>query len=333
MATASEATRLAQVPCDKSELREECEKLLQSLPKAQGWVGSPPLYKYEGNWYYSATLQGVISSQKHFQSQHTDIILATIPKSGTTWLKAIGYSIVNRGRNADGTGDINPLLTNNPHNMVPFLEINLYACKGVPDLSRMPPPRLFATHLPVSKMSAQYACCKVVYLSRNPRDTFTSDWNFTNKLRAVGEEAISIEEAFDMFCNGISAFGPYWDHVLEYWKASSERPGNIMFLKYEDLKNQPHHHFKKMAEFLGYPFSKEEEAKGVVDEMVKLCSFDHLSNLQVNQSMNGKINGVPNSIFFRRGNVGDSKNFLSSGMIDRLDRIVKDQFSPFGLEF
>uniref|UniRef100_A0A7N0VDA1 Sulfotransferase n=1 Tax=Kalanchoe fedtschenkoi TaxID=63787 RepID=A0A7N0VDA1_KALFE len=293
-----------------------------------------PLFAfYQGSWYYARILHGVISTQQHFHPHPADILLATIPKSGTTWLKAIAYSIVNRGgKSSAGTGD-NPLLTNSPHDLVPLLEINLYPGKPVPDLTSMPPPRLFATHLPISKLPVA-ACCKVVCLCRNPKDTFTSEWNFTNKLKVVGEEeAISIEEAFDMFCNGINAFGPYWDRVLEYWKASLERPGNIMFLKYEDLIDQPHHHFKKMAEFLGCPFPKEEDANGVVDEMVKLCSFDHLSNLQVNKSMNGKISGVPNSIFFRRGNVGDSKNFLSSGMIDRLDRIVKDQFSPLGLEF
>uniref|UniRef100_A0A7N0TUH4 Sulfotransferase n=1 Tax=Kalanchoe fedtschenkoi TaxID=63787 RepID=A0A7N0TUH4_KALFE len=303
MAASSGARPIAQVICDESEVSEECEMLLRSLPKAKGWLGSSaPLYKYQGSWYYARILHGVISTQQHFHPHPTDILLATIPKSGTTWLKAIAYSIVNRGgkSSAGGTGD-NPLLTNSPHDLVPLLEINLYAGKPVPDLSSMPPPRLFASHLPISKLPAA-AFCKVVCLCRNPKDTFTSEWNFTNKLKVVGEEeTISIEEAFDMFCNGINAFGAYCG--IAYWSTGRRAWRGL------------------------------EDAKGVVDEMVKLCSFDRLSNLQVNKSMNGKINGVPNSIFFRRGNVGDSKNFLSSGMIDRLDRIVKDQFSPFGLEF
>uniref|UniRef100_A0A7N0UG31 Sulfotransferase n=1 Tax=Kalanchoe fedtschenkoi TaxID=63787 RepID=A0A7N0UG31_KALFE len=331
--TPAPAAALAQLLYDESEVSEKCGELLRSLPKARGWMGAPPLYVYGGDWYYGGSLQGVLSTLKHFQPHDTDIILASVPKSGTTWLKAIGYSIVNRGKNGVGSEDKNPLLTNNPHDLVPFLELNLYAAKSVPDVTAIPPPRLFATHLSVRKMSAKYASCKVLYICRNPKDTFTSDWNFITRLRPPDEAAISVEEAFDMFCNGVNAFGPYWDHVLEYWNASLERPGSIMFLKYEDLIAQPHRHFVKIAEFLGCPFSEAEEAGGVVDEMVKLCSFDHLSGLEVNQSMTSKSLGAPNSIFFRRGGVGDSKNLLAPEMIDRLDRIAKERFSPLGLEF
>lgn len=47
-----------------------------------------------------------------------------------------------------------------------------------------------------------------------------------------------LEEAFEMFCNGVHAFGPHWDHVLGYWKASKERPDKFWFLKHEDLQGE-----------------------------------------------------------------------------------------------
>ncbi|KAK2968020.1 hypothetical protein RJ640_001544 [Escallonia rubra] len=79
---------------------------------------------------------------------------------------------------------------------------------------------------------------------------------------------------------GVSEFGPFWDHVLGYWKASLESPDKILFLKYEYMKREPSVHLKGLAKFMGQPFSMEEEKKGLVEEILKLCSFENLSNLE-----------------------------------------------------
>ena len=39
-----------------------------------------------------------------------------------------------------------------------------------------------------------------------------------------------------------------------------------------------------MAKFMGYPFSLEEEHKGMVQKIIELCSFENLSKLEVNRS-------------------------------------------------
>ena len=67
-------------------------------------------------------------------------------------------------------------------------------------------------------------------------DLFVSLWYFFPKLKGEDKEAQHLEEFFDMFCRGIHLFGPVWDHVMEFWNASLERPQNVLFLKYEDLK-------------------------------------------------------------------------------------------------
>ncbi|KAF2305975.1 hypothetical protein GH714_009220 [Hevea brasiliensis] len=83
---------------------------------------------------------------------------------------------------------------------------------------------------------------------------------------------------------GISGNGPYWDHVLGYWKASVKSPEEVLFLVYEDLKKDTVFNVKKLAEFMGYPFTPEEERRGVVQHIVDLCSFDSLRNLKANKS-------------------------------------------------
>lgn len=132
-----------------------------------------------------------------------------------------------------------------------------------------------------------------------------------------------------MFCRGVSLFGPVWDHALEYWNRSKENPDRVMFLKFEDMKEKPGIHIRRLSEFLGFPFSGEEEEAGV-EKILEMCSFDNLKALEVNK--NGKLSsGEENKAFFRRGVVGDWKNYLKDEMVDELDRITEEKFSGSGL--
>ncbi|KAB1206577.1 Cytosolic sulfotransferase 11 [Morella rubra] len=108
----------------KDELTQECKDVISSLPIEDGWV-SPHLHQYKGFWITTRYMQGVLSFQKHFQAHETDILLATTPKVGATWLKAILYALVNRAHYPDPQK--HPLLIRNPHDLVPFMEISVYS--------------------------------------------------------------------------------------------------------------------------------------------------------------------------------------------------------------
>ncbi|KAL5723301.1 hydroxyjasmonate sulfotransferase [Ranunculus cassubicifolius] len=316
---------------DQDEATPESKDLMSTLRRENGWVLTH-LYQYQGFWHTTRQLQGVLASQTLFHAQPTDLFLVTTPKSGTTWLKAMAYSLVNRVQSPDF--DNHPLLSHNPHDLVPFLELKLYVDNNVPDFTNSLHPRLFSTHMPYNSLpdSVVNSKCKVVYLCRNPGDTFISLWHFANKLRPKTLGDLSLEEAFKRFCRGVSLYGPYWDHVLGYWKKSQEKPENILFLKYEEIKEEPQVHLRRLAEFLGCPFSSKEEEEGAVEKILKLCSFENLSNLEVNK--NGKLSsGEENNAFFRRGEVGDSVNYLTVEMMEHLNWISEEKFKGCGLKF
>lgn len=86
-------------------------------------------------------------------------------------------------------------------------------------------------------------------------------------------------------------------------------------------------------EFLGYLFSLEEEAKGTVDDISRLCSFDNLSNLDVNKNEKSLLSGIKNTILFRRGEVGDWRNHLTIQMVEIYNCIMKEKFHSIGLKF
>ncbi|KAF3434251.1 hypothetical protein FNV43_RR25354 [Rhamnella rubrinervis] len=306
------------------------EQLLLSLPKTNGWLGD--IYLYQGFWCPSKILTNIISLQKHYQAHDQHILLASTPKSGLTWLKALVFSITNR---VTYTLSATPLLTSNPHELVPFLEFTLYAHNKIPEINSTSDislsPRLFSTHIPYVSLpeSVKHSNCRVIYICRNPFDSLVSFWHF-----ATGEGRLkyTMEEYAEKFCEGEVGFGPFWDHILGFWKESLEKPEKVLFLKYENLKEDPVFHVKKLAEFVGFPFSLEEEKQGVVEEIIKLCSLKNLKELEVNK--NGKfMPNFRNKSYFRKGEVGDWVNHLSPSMVERLKKVMQEKLSNSGLTF
>ncbi|KAK4738725.1 hypothetical protein R3W88_002422 [Solanum pinnatisectum] len=219
-----------------NEMRKKYKEMISTLPKQESVHPIFDSCQYEGFWYNLSFLESALCVQQNFKAQPSDIFLCSAPKTGTTWLKALTFSIMTR--HDDFTN--NPLL-NKLHN------------------------------------------CKIIYICREPKDTFVSWWHFTQKIKASTKVSlVTLIQAFKWFCQGKSAYGPYWDHVFGYWKASVERPERVFFFKYEDLKEDTLGYVKKLADFMDKPFSKEEEERGVPQEINYLTKdmakfIDHIT--------------------------------------------------------
>ncbi|MED6169338.1 Cytosolic sulfotransferase 15 [Stylosanthes scabra] len=329
-----EANHEIQVEIEEEQLSQECKELILNLPREKVWR-TPYLYLYQGFWCQPTEILAISTFQKHFQAKDTDVLIATVPKSGTTWLKALTFATLNRN-NHSPTSENHPLLKSNPHNLVPFFEYTLYSTKeNVPDLSHLPEPRMFGTHVPFASLPTRIVRdtkTKIVYICRNPFDTFLSSWFFCNKIKPKSSPDMPIEEAFGMFCKGVVGFGPFWDHMLGYWKESIERPEKVLFLKYEDLKEDVNLQLKRVATFLGCPFTLEEENCGVVESIVKLCSFENMKDLEVNK--NGKFGrNFENKFLFRKGEIGDWVNYFTPSMVEKLSKVMEEKLHGSGLSF
>ncbi|XWS30850.1 hypothetical protein CRYUN_Cryun23aG0026500 [Craigia yunnanensis] len=265
------------VDCVSPETKERIRNTILNFPKEDGSFA--PLYLHQGFWFHADLLVGDILVHEVFKAEPSDIFVCSVPKSGTTWLKALTFAIVTRTLYDNFTS---PLLNKLSHDCV------LYLADFAKKLDiREPGVPLISTHCPYNSLpkSVLYSDCKVVYI---------------------------------------------W-----FWKASQENPEKVLFLKYEDMVEDTAFYVKRLAEFMGYNFSLEEEKQGAVQKIVELCSFENMSNLKVNKVglWQKDLLQVENKFFFRKGKVGDWKNWLTPEMAQRLDKKTEQMLSGSGLTF
>ncbi|KAG9153279.1 hypothetical protein Leryth_024085 [Lithospermum erythrorhizon] len=72
------------------------------------------------------------------------------------------------------------------------------------------------------------------------------------------------------------------------------------------------------------------------EKIMNMCSFENLSNLEVNKS--GKHRGgtpleMDNNLYFRKGQVGDWKNHVTQEMKEQIDQIMDEKLYGSGLTF
>ncbi|XP_048497078.2 flavonol sulfotransferase-like [Beta vulgaris subsp. vulgaris] len=318
---------------------EELQQLIETLEKASTClISTNKLIKYEGFWYAASdeSLKNILMFQRHFCARDSDLIVAGHPKTGTTWLKSLFFATVNRNKYPKHES---PLLKNHPRELVYRLESQIYgqAYPRPHHVDELPSPRLFSTHINYSSLpeSISTTKCRILYICRNPLDTLVSLYyfvlNIMKKKKKDGEDfqPPSLEDFFEDFYDGRAIHGPYLDHVVEYWKLSLERPEKVFFIKYEDLKKDPENHVKKLAEFVGVPFTMEEERE-VCKKIIELCSIKTLKELEVYK--NGTVNKfLDHKDFFRKGEVGDGINHFTPDLVERMNKLTQQKLHGTGL--
>ncbi|XP_073104176.1 flavonol 3-sulfotransferase-like [Elaeis guineensis] len=310
---------------------QQFDGLISTLPLNQEWIPIR-LRKYQDFWIPEHSLPGVMAMQQNFEARPDDVFVLSYPKSGTTWLKALAFAIMTRTHYSMAD---HPLLRSNPHECVLFIP-SVFSNGTASKLEAMPSPRILGSHLAYSLLpdSMKGSGGRFLYVCREPKDVFISRWHFNDKMRPDSVEPIPFERAFDLYCDGISPYGSIWEHVREYWEESLRRPEKVLFLKYEEMLEEPVGTAKKLADFVGCPFSPEEENEGVVEEIIRLCSFDSLSKLA--GRMMHKLNTViplQTTSLYRKGVAGDWRNHMSEVMAGRMDAVTSQKLERSGLTF
>ncbi|KAH6929349.1 hypothetical protein HPB50_026831 [Hyalomma asiaticum] len=221
-----------------------------------------PLYKDMDGFRLNAYVHiDLYRSALEYKPRVDDVFIVTFPKSGTTWVQQISYLILHDGAPAPDALDF--------YKTTPFLEMF-----GAEDVERMKRPGVIKTHLPY-KLVPKSPSAKYVYVCRNPKDVCVSFFYHTKGFVAYDFAEGRFEDYFEVFMQGATDFGDYFDHVLS-WFAHRNDP-NVLFMHYEDIQADPRSHVMKLAAFLGKQYHRKlADQPEALDRVVKFSGIDFM---------------------------------------------------------
>ncbi|KAJ3598526.1 hypothetical protein NHX12_002037 [Muraenolepis orangiensis] len=231
-----------------------------------------------------------------FQFNDDDIVIATYPKSGTTWMQEIVPLMVNGG-------DLTPVQTIPNWNRVPWLEEMVLADV----IGTLKSPRMLVTHLPYHLMPSSFfsSRAKVIYVARNPKDVLVSSYHF-HKMAIFLDDPGTFQEFNDIFLKGRVMFGKWTDHVKS-WR-HTDLGDRVLYATYDEMVQNLRGTLQEFSTFLGTNLS-EETLQGIADH----CCFKNMSaNSMSNYSLVPK-GYMDSSVspFLRKGTAGDWKNHFT----------------------
>uniref|UniRef100_A0A023GI41 Putative sulfotransferase n=1 Tax=Amblyomma triste TaxID=251400 RepID=A0A023GI41_AMBTT len=267
-----------------------------------------------------------VRSSMKYEPRAGDVIIVTYPKCGTTWTQYIVSNILTKANVPSHPGEY-MLYT-------PFIE--LLGSEAAMNPSRKGP---LMTHLPLKNMIFSKQA-KYIYVARNPYDCCVSAYYFLKGLTPKSHLDVSFETFVQNFISGKVFYGDYFDHLLGWYKLRNEP--NVLFILYEQLKEETEKWTLKIAEFLGKEHCTAlRNDRTLLDKILQLSSLEKMKvtfNYNAHDRIQGllelssrhslkfldKLNKRPGKIeemhegagFVRKGIIGDWRNHFTSKQVD-----------------
>ncbi|KAM4693523.1 sulfotransferase 6B1-like [Discoglossus pictus] len=235
-----------------------------------------------------------------FEAREDDILLSSYPKCGNNWTLSLIQNIVYAAYSQDPPGVI-PLIEFKGH--VKFEKLN-----------QVPSPRVLTTHLNCDKIPKSFdKKAKKLVVLRNPKDAAVSFFHFTNNHPLLPNYS-SWDTFFQDFINGKVPWGSYFDFYVAWNKRIDDE--DVFIMTFENMKKDLEAAVKKISEFFGVSLTKEQ-----VQQIADKGTFKSLKdNCEENYGPTGHV-------IFRKGDVGDWKNYFSEAQSQEVDAKFEDNLA------
>jgi len=164
-----------------------------------------------------------------------DMFFAAYPKSGTTWARFVLFEMLS-GKDSGFKAT---------NQQMPGIGLHTNALRLLPNGGR-----LIATHEFYRK---DYH--RAIYMVRDSRDVLLSEYAFLSALEYYRGDLDSFVKTFLFTC--VSAYGPWHKNVTSWLDSPIAQNGNLLLVRYEDLRKDPVPLFAQMADFLGVNVNEE----------------------------------------------------------------------------
>ncbi|XP_059499280.1 uncharacterized protein LOC125450361 isoform X3 [Stegostoma tigrinum] len=257
---------------------------------------------------------------------HGEILHPPAPCStGTTWTQEI-VDLINHD------GDEEMCKRAAVHDRIPFLEFfptHYNLPSGLEQIQKMDSPRMIKTHLPFQLIPKSFweQDCKAIVVARNAKDNVVSYFHF-HRMDQVMPHPGTWQEFLQKFMDGQLSWGSWYDHAKGWWAAKENHP--ILFLFYEDMKENPRREIQKVAQFMGKVLEDD-----ILEKIVHLSSFQVMKDNPMTNYTTLPSNIMNQSIsrFMRKGEVGDWKNHFTVAENEHFDEHYEREMALCSIAF
>lgn len=184
---------------------------------------------------------------RHRGLDASDVFLASYPRSGNTWTRFLLTEVL--AKESASFDNINLV--------IPEMGIQSKAVLELPSGGR-----LIKTHEPYRK---EYK--RAVYLVRDFRDVVLSQFS---RERELGLYQTEFGEYVAAYLEGrLSGFGAWQEHLPTWLDSPLARNGNLLIIKFEEMRKNPEPAIAKIVDFLGVPVSLERIREAIANNSVE----------------------------------------------------------------
>jgi aryl sulfotransferase len=260
-----------------------------------------------------------------FRFRNGDIVIATWPKSGTTWLQQIVGQLV-----FDGAEDV-PIFS-----LAPWVEYRKEPIGTITGLLEAQAHRRFVkTHLPADALSLS-SLAKYVFVGRDGRDAVWSWHNHHRRLTQrsldelndipgrvgppLGPAANDVRRCFHDWLDGDGfPLWPFWSQVQSWWDIRHHE--NVMLVHFERLKLNLLDEIRRIAAFLEIDVGASSWQR-----IVEHCTFDYMSAHATHLLPETTFRGDARR-FLNEGTNGRWRDALSRNDVRKYERVAAESLS------
>ena len=225
---------------------------------------------------------------KNFVTDKDDIIVCSNFRSGSTLLQFILNMLVNNTRITD---------------------INL---EWLEHTGKSKNNNVYKTHfsynnLPIKELNKE---TKIIYIIRKPEDVLVSMYEYYKSCKWINYEG-DFNSFFKLFMKGELLYDR-WDKHIQSFKNSNH---NILFINYEDLIEKKKETILEIVKYLKLNIDCKK-----IKNIVNVTEFNYMKNKIEKTNTWKKLVSGNTPVFFRKGVVGDHKNY---NLDDKKIKLIK----------
>ena len=203
-------------------------------------------------------------------------------------------------------------------------------------------PRIFFTHDNYIKdytgntdSKADFYNKKVVLLIRNPLDVAVSQFFQWKYRMRPGKKALNDypEHGADIAIYDFIMHPSGLPKIIDYlnlWAREAEKVGNLLIVRYEDLRSDTEGSLSRVVKFIGTPGNDEE-----IREAVEFASIENMRKMEEKRTfwlsgsrMVPKDRKNPNSYKVRKAKVGGYRDYFDDEQIRAMNELLGEKLDP-----